>query len=202
MARWTEDRWLPAAEPRGGREAMGQSQVSGKLNLEPFISIEPHIGDPSVEGPRQKLGFWNRRELLLHFLGKCRSHTFLLRRTCSRVSQLPGGEEGRISQSTAAGAYGLIMCAFKWWMNIFILNTNRSCMPPTPLPGSWGLRRDVADLHVQRKSPRAAAFEWAWEYLKAVRKLSSVASHGEGMGCVSTNLDEMEIKTSQNWWLK
>lgn len=56
----------------------------------------------------------------------------------------------------------------------------------------------MADLHVQRKSPRAAAFERAWEYLRVVRKLRSAASHREGMGRVSTNLDEMEIKTSQN----
>lgn len=90
-----------------------QSEVSIKLNLEPFISVELHIGDPSVKTLRQKLGFQNRRELLLHFLGKHRSHAFLLRRTCCRVSQLLGGEEGRISQSTAAGVYELIMCAFK-----------------------------------------------------------------------------------------
>lgn len=66
------------------------------------------------------------------------------------------------------------------------------------LPGSRGLRRDMADLHIQRKSPRAAAFERAWEYLRVGRKLCSVASHREGMGRLSTNLDEMEIKTSQN----
>lgn len=56
----------------------------------------------------------------------------------------------------------------------------------------------MVDLHVQRKNPRAAAFERAWEYLRIVRKLCSAASHREGMGRVSTNLDEMEIKTSQN----
>lgn len=56
----------------------------------------------------------------------------------------------------------------------------------------------MADLHVQRKSPRAAAFERAWEYLRVVRKLCFEASHREGTGRVSTNLDEMEIKTSQN----
>lgn len=200
MAHWTENRQLPKAKPRG-EELTGQSKVSIKLNLEPFISVEPHIGDISVKILRQKLGFWHRRELLLHFLAKHKSHVFLLR-TCSRVSRLLGREERRVSQSTAAGRYELIICAFKWWMNIFILITNRSCVPPTPLPGSWGLRRDVADLHVQRKSPRAAAFEWPWEYLRVVRKLCSVASHREGTGCVSTNLHEMEIKTSQNWWLK
>lgn len=201
MAHWTENSQLPAAKPRGG-EVTGQSKVSIKLNLESFISVEPHIGDIFVKILRQKLGFWNRRKLLLHFLAKHRSHMFLLRRTCSRMSRLLGGEERRISQSTAAGRYELIMCAFKWWMSIFILNTNRSCMPPTTLPGSWGLRRDVADLHVQRRSPRSPAFERPWEYLRVVRKLCSVASHREGTGRVATNLDEMEIKTSQNWWLK
>lgn len=113
VARRTEKSQLPAAEPRGG-EVTGQPEVSIKLNLEPFISVEPHIGDPSVKTPRQKLGFQKRRELLLRFLGKHRSCTFLLGRAWSQMSQIPGGEEGRISQSTAAGgAYELIMCAFK-----------------------------------------------------------------------------------------
>lgn len=35
----------------------GQSEVSIKLSLDPFISVEPHIGDPSVKTPRQKLDF-------------------------------------------------------------------------------------------------------------------------------------------------
>lgn len=90
----------------------GQSEVSMKLNLEPFISVDPHIGDPSVKTPGRNL-VSKTRELLLRFLGKRRSLAFLLRRTCSRVSQLLGGDEGRVSQSTAAGAYELIMCAFK-----------------------------------------------------------------------------------------
>lgn len=59
MASRTENSQLLAAEPggAGGGEVIGQSEVSIKLNLEPFISVEPHIGDPFVKTLRQKLGF-------------------------------------------------------------------------------------------------------------------------------------------------
>lgn len=121
---------------------------------------------------------------------------FLLKRTCTRVSQLLGGEEGRIRQSTAAGAYELIMRVFKCQMHIFTLNINRSCMPATPLPGSSGLRREEADFHAQEVCCLLPSHERgnSWEHSGNC----SAASRRGGMGRVSTKLDEMEIKTSQN----
>lgn len=50
MARCTANGQLAAAEPRGGEEKAGRAEVSTQLNLaEPFISVKPHIVDPSAK---------------------------------------------------------------------------------------------------------------------------------------------------------
>lgn len=49
MARCTANGQLAAAEPRGGEEKAGRSEASTQLNLEPFISVKPHIMDPSAK---------------------------------------------------------------------------------------------------------------------------------------------------------